>query len=316
MRILVGYDGSKAADRALQGLAHAGLPARAEAWVMAAVAPWPEAASEAWAWGQYGAYAGEIMEDAIKGAQGLADKAVRKLRAGFPAWKVEGGTSVGSPAQVLLDKADDWKPDLIVVGSHGRSGLGRLVLGSVSLRVLHHGKTDVRISRSRTGRRKAAPVRILLGMDGSTGSERALAAILARPWPEKTAIRVLAVVNWRDFPSPMLKAGSRPASEKARGDLRTWIEEKVESAAERLGRKGLEASQDVLLGDPRRVIPREAGTWKADCVFVGSRGLNAVDRFLIGSVSSAVAARAPCSVEVVRKEHDTIRAGSAGSPRR
>lgn len=51
--------------------------------------------------------------------------------------------------------------------------------------------------------------------------------------------------------------------------------------------------------EPKRLLIAEAETWGADCIFVGSRGMGRIDRFLVGSVSSAVAARAHCSVEVV-----------------
>jgi nucleotide-binding universal stress UspA family protein len=53
-------------------------------------------------------------------------------------------------------------------------------------------------------------------------------------------------------------------------------------------------------GDPKHVLLDEAEQWGADCLFVGARGLSRIERFLLGSVSAAVAARAQCSVEVVR----------------
>jgi len=53
-------------------------------------------------------------------------------------------------------------------------------------------------------------------------------------------------------------------------------------------------------GDPKDVLLEEARNWNADAIFVGARGLGRVDRFLLGSVSSATVAHAPCTVEVVR----------------
>jgi nucleotide-binding universal stress UspA family protein len=57
----------------------------------------------------------------------------------------------------------------------------------------------------------------------------------------------------------------------------------------------------VADGNPKDVLVKEADRWDATCLFVGARGLRAVDRFLLGSVSASVAARAHCSVEVVRQ---------------
>jgi len=55
-------------------------------------------------------------------------------------------------------------------------------------------------------------------------------------------------------------------------------------------------------GDPKHELPRAAEEWGADCIFVGSAGFsNRFERFVLGSVSAAVAARAHCSVEVVRQ---------------
>lgn len=301
VKILIGYDGSTASDRALQGLAHAGLPTDTQALVATVTNPWPDVGLEAQAGASYGIQPPLIADHAIKEAENLANNAAHRLRKRFPTRQVEAESILGRPAQALLDKADAWAPDLIVLGSRGRSGIGKLVLGSVSLRILHHAKTDVRISRLRAGRRKSAAVRNLVGTDGSAGAGHAVAAVGSREWPEGTAVRVLAVIDWRDLPSALLRSENSQLREKTRRSMHIWIESRVESASRMLGRKGLKATHDVLLGDPRHVLLRESRAWRADCIFVGSRGLNAIDLFLIGSISSAVASHAPCSVEVIRK---------------
>jgi nucleotide-binding universal stress UspA family protein len=67
---------------------------------------------------------------------------------------------------------------------------------------------------------------------------------------------------------------------------------------------GLVVSSDIKEGDPKHVLPDIAAQWDADCLVVGARGLSRVQRFLLGSVSAAVAARAHCSVEVIRPAHE------------
>ena len=64
---------------------------------------------------------------------------------------------------------------------------------------------------------------------------------------------------------------------------------------------GLAAEPFVVEGDPKRVLLHEAERWGADCIFVGAKGHSRRERFLLGSVSAAVAARARCSVEIVRR---------------
>ena len=85
----------------------------------------------------------------------------------------------GSPAHEVLNLAREWDPRLIVVGSHGRSALGRFVLGSVSQKVLTEAQTSVRVARPTTGT-GASAARIVVGVDGSAGAEEAVRAVAAR----------------------------------------------------------------------------------------------------------------------------------------
>lgn len=65
--------------------------------------------------------------------------------------------------------------------------------------------------------------------------------------------------------------------------------------------KGVTVSSMVDAGDPKQVLVQHAKEFGADCIFTGATGFNnRIERFILGSVSSAVAARAHCSVEVVR----------------
>ena len=81
---------------------------------------------------------------------------------------------------------------------------------------------------------------------------------------------------------------------------RAWIHETLEAAGARLRAAGLTVSSLIRKGAPESVLPAEAASWGADCVFVGARGLSRYERFRLGSVSAATAARAHCSVGVVR----------------
>jgi nucleotide-binding universal stress UspA family protein len=64
---------------------------------------------------------------------------------------------------------------------------------------------------------------------------------------------------------------------------------------------GATVSSSLLSGEPRRVLLDTAQEWGADCIFIGSRGLNRWERLLLGSVSLAVAEGAICPVEVIRR---------------
>jgi nucleotide-binding universal stress UspA family protein len=85
-------------------------------------------------------------------------------------------------------------------------------------------------------------------------------------------------------------------------DGRSWACHAVEAVAEELRSTGLSVTADVQEGDPKDVLVKQAEQWSADCIFVGAKGHRGMERFLLGSVSASVAARAHCSVEVVRQE--------------
>jgi nucleotide-binding universal stress UspA family protein len=88
---------------------------------------------------------------ADKTAHASADAAVRMIKERLPADLIDVATVVelGRPAEIIIEAAERWHPDLIVVGSHGRSFWGRLALGSVSDAVLHHAPCSVLVVRSK-----------------------------------------------------------------------------------------------------------------------------------------------------------------------
>ena len=78
------------------------------------------------------------------------------------------------------------------------------------------------------------------------------------------------------------------------------VRQTFEPAAGKLREVGLDAAVMIRRGSPADEIVDEAKTWGVDCIFVGAKGTRGIGRLLVGSVSSAVSARANCSVEVVR----------------
>jgi len=94
-----------------------------------------------------------IEQDRRKQAQQLVDRAARQLeKAGF---KTAGAVEEGDPKTKIIDHAESWRADLIVLGSHGAKGLGRFLLGSVSEGVSRHAGCSVEVVRSRETRGRA-----------------------------------------------------------------------------------------------------------------------------------------------------------------
>ena len=133
MRILIGYDGSEGADAAIDDLRKAGLPRDAEALIVSIAEVMMPSSIGNEVVGQPMtsrrviealAQAEARTEQALKEAKELAAKAGDRVRSYFPSWKVQTEGLAGWPATDLINKADEWKADLVVVGSRGRSALG------------------------------------------------------------------------------------------------------------------------------------------------------------------------------------------------
>ena len=297
MRILIAYDGSSGADAVLADLERAGLPNDVEAIVIcvADVCLWPMSNSEANSAipelpSVEKAHRQALL--AVEEARALAAEASARLRERFPRWRVSAESRGDSPAWAIIQKADQWKPDLVIVGSHGRSALGKLFLGSVSQKVIAETACSVRVARAKADQ-SISTVRIVIGVDGSAGAEAAVRTVAQRQWPTGSEVRLVAALD------PMI-ATALQWVEGGALDERAWISKRVESSVERLHTSGLVVTTLIEEGDPKRILADEAKQWRADCVFVGARGLRGIGRFLLGSVSAAVVARAHCSVEVVR----------------
>lgn len=311
MKILIAYDGSACAEAALDDLQRAGLPDDAEAVVMSVTEVWlpapPPSTLEVLEMARAVRVPADITRvyshnsPAVQAAKALADRAATRLRTNFPGWQVTTEAAAGSPRREIVHQAEQWKADLIVVGSHGHSMLGRLVLGSVSQGVLTDAHCSVRIARGRV-EEPNSPVRIVIGVDGSDPSAAAVREVASRRWAPLSEVKIISVT---DPLTPGLIGNLIPPVREfvneTREEEQQWLIELLKKSAEEFKTSSLKVSTQILVGDPRRDLVKAAEEWGADCIFVGSVGFNSrFERLVLGSISAAVAARAHCSVEVVR----------------
>jgi nucleotide-binding universal stress UspA family protein len=309
MKLLIGYDGSDCARAALRDLPRAGLPAKVDATILSvadmpikvppeAYLPPPKDAEPP---ARLVATARALAADAMGEARRASLEGVALLTSLFPNWDVRADVVADSPYEALIKHAERSAADLIVVGSHGRSGIGRLFLGSVSQAVLAHAACSVRVARTRE-RPNTAPPRVILAVDGSACSTAAADAVAARAWPAGAEVRVLTAVDPHlamAIAFDIAYAAATPLGGPG-DDVMSAARHTADAVAARLSQAGLTVSTRVEAADPKRLIVDEAAAWDADCVFLGARGHSRLERFALGSVSAAVAARATCTVEVVR----------------
>lgn len=287
MKLLLGYDGSTYADAAIGDLLGAGLPRDVEAQVVsvgeAAIVP-PLANVESIVGERaisIANHAGAHISETLTDATDLAGAAARKLESYFPSWDVRAIAVGGTPATELIQEARGWGADLIVVGSQGRSAVGRFLFGSVSLEVAIAAPCSVRIGRA-FERRDHHARRIIMGIDGLFGSEQAIKQILKRAWPRGTELRIIAVEDGRSLTKTarFMSAGGQPIE---------------------LGEApGLKVFAEVKKGEPASVLMDEAREWSADCIFIGARSFVTTATESESTVATQLATNAHCSVEIVR----------------
>ena len=143
-------------------------------------------------------------------------------------------------------------------------------------------------------------MKILLAVDGSSHSQEAVDEVARRPWPSRSTVRVLSVIQ--PYPPPATEfvlAGA--TAEDIRRQQTADAEQLTARAADAVKAADVSAETAVREGDPRSAIVDEADEWGADLIVVGSHGRTGVKRWLLGSVAGAIVSHAPCSVEVVRR---------------
>ncbi len=305
MRILLAIDGSKFSEAATQTVAAQGWPQETEVRVLYVIEIFSPQLPEMTAY-----YPG--IEHSRDAQRKLAETAVAKSAQALRSKGLQVTTLVelGSPKSILIDAAEKWNADLVVIGSHGRRGLDRFMMGSLAEAVLRHAHCSVELVRipstgkesKRTGGSAAAKVRrILLATDGSKCSGAALQLLIEQVGPDETEVRVLHVLE----PLPLLvvrEMGNREPDLQGLLEAQTKqaAEDLVAKIAETLRAKSVKVTTAVARGNPKSRILDVAEKWKAELIVLGSHGRSVLDRFLMGSVSDTVARHARCSVEVVR----------------
>ena len=198
----------------------------------------------------------------------------------------------GRATEMVPDLALELGASLIVVGSRGLRAVKRLVLGSVSEGIVHSTQTPVLVVR---GAKWAwPPTDIIVGDDGSAESRLAAlsAALIARATGARMRIVHVIPTAWKD--------ASSPGHARALGAATTAAEATIEAIAGEVERThGFRPATSVVVGDAAaRMVAQARKTPVPAMLAVGSRGLGAVQRLALGSVSTKVLRAAPGPVLV------------------
>lgn len=149
-------------------------------------------------------------------------------------------------------------------------------------------------------------MKIMIAVDDSPHSRYALDSVLQRPWPTDTLVLVLTVVD----PFHPDYSGWDPSTIQDALDFQVAVKEALsrfgQNAASELAAKfGADNVKfELKEGKVKETIVDCAHSWGADMLVMGSHGRSGIQKFLLGSVSQAVVAHAPCSVEIIKRKAD------------
>jgi nucleotide-binding universal stress UspA family protein len=258
-------------------------------------------------------YRHELRKIAERDAHDKLGKEAQKIR--DMGEVTETHARVGRPDAEIVRLAEEIGAGLVVLGSRGLGPIRRALMGSVSSSVVRHAHCSVLVVReSGDGGGSELPRKILLAVDGSEGGDAAARSAVDIAGAADSELHVLYVMQTeRYIPYPGPEAWEWAANlERAKRHARSW----VEGQGRRIQAERAKSTKAHLaFGKPDQEIVKLGEDLHAGLVVVGSRGLGALRRVLIGSVSDSVVRHAQCSVLVVRGQEQTESRGSTEASR-
>jgi nucleotide-binding universal stress UspA family protein len=199
------------------------------------------------------------------------------------------------PPDAIHSVAREENTSLIVMGSHGRRGFDRVVLGSVAERTLHGAPVPVYVARESIEDASRSIRSILWATDFSKEAEAA--EPLVSEWARRLGAEVEILHVIRETAvlfAPYAVAGSSDFE----GEMMEAAERRMKCVQDRLSESGVSVRTKIVYGRAAESILERAESTAADLLIVGTRGYSAFRRFLLGSVAQRVVCHAPCSVVV------------------
>jgi nucleotide-binding universal stress UspA family protein len=231
-----------------------------------------------------------IERSRAKAAETLRVAAAKLRDAGFT---VEDTLAEGDPTAEILKFLEHNPHDITVLGAGNKTWLGRLLHGSTSTQMLHSSPTSVLIVNQAA---PSGPVRVVVADDGSDGARLAVQLLNELADPDRCRVTVLGVVTLLDLAVVPELADLDPASiptdsvEVSQLESRRLADtrQRVHRTAAVLQEADFRTEAKAVVGNPAEEILKTAHGIGFALVVMGSRGLGAVGRALLGSVSDEV----------------------------
>jgi len=299
MKLLLAVDDSVHSERAVEALCHINWLKGSELSILNVVKPM-----------EYLLPFGTGTEDTegkeielTKARSAWLDALSDKIEAKLPELKVTHKVKFGDTRFVIINTAVAEEVDLIVMGSQGRTGVERFILGSVSCGVVEYAPCPVLIIKGEPSTWGDFE-RVFVAFDGSAYSHDAVDWIRDRTWAPGTKVHIVMTLpefdtadaqNVSQVESGVLKAQWTIINSKAA----EMLKEAAEEIGATVGKENV--TTEAIPGDPRKQLLKSATKFGAEIIIMGSRGRTGLTKFLLGSVSLHLANHSPIPIVVVRR---------------
>jgi|GEM_PF-65483 len=245
-------------------------------------------------------YGGLEADELLRDLNAASREILERAR-GFAA---EGGvdcrtvSQCGPPAETIAACADEIEAGAIVIGTHGKRGLARMVLGSVAADVLRRSSVPTFVIPPNVTSGHVPIERLLVALDEGGSSDAALAFALEYASSRQSALILCSVVETRDVFDLAAAGGGDPQPLLAA--RRAGANECVDRAASRCQARGQRYDRAVVEGSPAEAIVAAAALYRADAIVAGTHARRGLSRMLLGSVAERVVRESPLPVAIVR----------------
>ena len=264
-----------------------------------------------------GGTAKTVEAEWIESCKEVVEEARKKLATKFGEENVEGLFKIGDPRKVILEEAQLFLADLVVIGDVGTRVAGETLLGTLTDTIVTNAPSSVSVLRAVSpdallkeieNQQPVEEDKYLLPVDDTPHSKKMIENVLGRPWPADAKFRLLNVIQ--PFDTGMFKQVKRvnpkeldEASRKQVKEMKQKGEKLIEDTVAKFKKTfpGNPVTGDVVVGHPREVVLKMAREWPADLIILGSRKIKGVHQEVImGAISKSILFHSTCSVEIVR----------------
>lgn len=236
--------------------------------------------------------------------QKLEEEAMGKIKTMIPGELLENEDIVpivrfGKPFLEIIQVAKEENVDLLVIGTHGRAGVDRVILGSVAERIVRKARCPVMVVR---GRKYVGFKRIIVPIDLSDCSRIALEYAAATARAHKSKLTILHVYE-ESFIEPYINAAnSEEEANEIIKEIERVNETKYDEFLKTVDLSGVEYEKLLKKGIPETDIVEIAMEQQANLIVMGTHGRSGIKHILIGSTAEEVVRTVHCDIIIVKPE--------------